>query len=328
MPDDLHESNDAPHAMACMEIWGGNQATQRAVTLPGLKAWVYSRPYQDADGGGDVYYVSSCATGRITRLLVADVCGHGAEVAETADQLRLLMRQYVNHVQQVKFVTSMNGHFASLSEAGGFATAVVATFLATSRTFTFSNAGHPTPLVYRASDRKWHLLEGVKDDQGHRRAPRDLPLGIFESATYQEMDLTLDVGDLVLFYTDAFIESHDASGELIGSQAFLELVRQLDVSHPETLPEQIVARITSLHPGNLTADDVTLMLFQPTGEAARVPLQRRLLAPFRLLGGICTSLLRGGRGVPLPEISRANLAGGSYVPLSRRRSQGNARGAK
>ena len=43
--------------------------------MAGLDAWVFSRPYGNASGGGDVYYVSSCATGRITRLLVADGAG-------------------------------------------------------------------------------------------------------------------------------------------------------------------------------------------------------------------------------------------------------------
>ena len=67
-------------------------------------------------------------TGRITRLMLADVSGHGSAVAATANQLRLLMRRYVNHIQQVKFVSSMNDEFSNVSQAGRFATAVVATF--------------------------------------------------------------------------------------------------------------------------------------------------------------------------------------------------------
>src|SRR4051812_46402703 len=93
---------DDPHRMVCMEVWGGCDATDAAVTLSGLDAWVYSRPYQQSagetatggdggggdGGGGDVYYVSACATGRINRLLVADVAGHGAKVRDIAVQLR------------------------------------------------------------------------------------------------------------------------------------------------------------------------------------------------------------------------------------------------
>jgi phosphoserine phosphatase RsbU/P len=319
MPDTNESHAHSPHSMTCMEIWGGNRATARAVTLPGLDAWVYSRPYQQSESGGDVYYVSNCATGRITRLMLADVSGHGSAVADIANELRLLMRRYVNHFQQLKFVTSMNEAFANLAHSGGFATAVVATFLAPTRTLTFSNAGHPCPLVYTAKDRRWRLLDVKKDAAGHLQAPSDLPLGIFEDGTYAELDLELDVGDLVLFYTDAFIESHDRSGELLGSESFLNIVSELDVEKPELLLDQIIDKMTSLYPGNLSNDDVTLLLFRPTGQATQAAFTNRVLAPFRFILGMVQSLVSGGRGMPLPEFSKANLLGTKYEPLSRRK---------
>lgn len=315
------EPADAAHSMTCMEIWGGNRATQRTVTLPGLDAWVYSVPYQQADSGGDVYYVSNCATGRITRLMLADVSGHGAAVAETANHLRLLMRRYVNHIQQLKFVMSMNTEFAGLANSGGFATAVVATFLAPTRRLTFSNAGHPCPFIYTVRDRRWRQLETSKDEAGRLQGPSDLPLGIFEDGTYAELEMTLEIGDLVLFFTDALVESRDANGDLLGAEAFLKIVSELDGSQPENLLNQIVERVTSLRPGNLTDDDVTLLLFRATGEASRVPFKNRVMAPFRLLKGVADSLLNGGRGMPLPEISVANLGGGIYDPLTAKASR-------
>lgn len=298
------ETLESAHEMSCMEIWGGNRATQQNVTLPGLDAWVYSCPYQQAESGGDVYYVSNCATGRITRLMLADVSGHGTAVSETANHLRLLMRRFVNHVQQVKFVSSMNDEFATLNHAGGFATAVVATFLAPTRSMAFSNAGHPIPLFYSAQDRRWRLLE---QPRGPKRSITDLPLGIFENGNYDQLEVKLDVGDLILFYTDAFIESRGADGEMLGSEQFLELVAKLDGQQPEKLIDLIISNMTSLHPGNLTQDDVTLLLFRPSGLEARVPLVKKLLAPFRLLKGIAISLLNGGRGMPLPDYTLANL---------------------
>src|SRR5580692_2641034 len=74
--------------MQCMEVWGGSQITTRSVEFGGLDAWVYSKPHGQAQRGGDVYYASSCGTGRITRLLLADVSGHGSGVAATAAALR------------------------------------------------------------------------------------------------------------------------------------------------------------------------------------------------------------------------------------------------
>src|SRR5262245_30279995 len=149
----------AEQHMQCMEVWGGNTQVNNGVSMLGLDAWVYSKPYQSADAGGDVYYVSSCATGRIKRLLVANVSGHGNAVHDTASVLLTAMRRYVNHLDQRHFVRSMNKQFTEMSAAGCFATAVVTTFFGPTNYLTLCNAGHPSPLLYRAKTREWSLLE-------------------------------------------------------------------------------------------------------------------------------------------------------------------------
>src|SRR5580704_1527249 len=126
--------SDAPaQRMQCMEVWSGSQLTTRGVAFGGLDAWVYSKPYGEAHSGGDIYYASSCATGRITRLLLADVSGHGSSVAGTAADLRTLMRRFVNRLDQTEFVRLLNQQFTALSRTGVFATAIVTTFFAPSR---------------------------------------------------------------------------------------------------------------------------------------------------------------------------------------------------
>ncbi|MFT3684990.1 MAG: SpoIIE family protein phosphatase [Phycisphaerales bacterium] len=134
--------------MQCMEVWGGYGVSDNGVIMPGLDVWVFSRPYQQSEFGGDVHYVSSCGTGRISRLLVADVSGHGESVAAIAKDLRDLMRRYVNYVDQRAFVEQLNGSFLGLAKNGLFATAAVATFFAPTQTLTLTNAGHPRPLLY------------------------------------------------------------------------------------------------------------------------------------------------------------------------------------
>src|ERR1700758_5293257 len=120
-------SNKPAQQMSCMEVWGGSQLTTRRVEMGGLDAWVYSKPFGEAQRGGDVYYASSCATGRITRLLLADVAGHGAQAAAPAADLRTLMRRFVNRLDQAEFVRLLNQQFTEMSKVVTFATAVVAT---------------------------------------------------------------------------------------------------------------------------------------------------------------------------------------------------------
>src|SRR5271169_1296324 len=154
-------SNKTAQQMTCMEVWGGSQLTTRGVEMGGLDAWVYSKPFGEAQRGGDVYYASSCATGRVTRLLLADVAGHGISVASPAADLRTLMRRFVNRLDQTEFVRLLNQQFAALSKNGAFATAVVATFFEPTGRMSVCNAGHPRPLLYRAATQRWNFLGHV-----------------------------------------------------------------------------------------------------------------------------------------------------------------------
>src|SRR3984885_7607371 len=168
-------SKPSSQHMTCMEVWGGSQLTTRGVEMGGLDAWVYSRPFGDARRGGDVYYASSVATGRITRLLLADVAGHGISVASTAANLRTLMRRFVNRLDQTEFVRLLNQQFTALSEVGTFATAVVATFFAPTRRMIVCNAGHPRPLFYQSAKKEWILLGDAAQNDG---TVSNIPLGI------------------------------------------------------------------------------------------------------------------------------------------------------
>ncbi len=298
--------------MPCMEVWGSNQVTDSDVVISGLDAWVYSRPYQDADGGGDVYYVSSCATGRVTRLLVADVSGHGSSVADTALQLRRLMRRYVNHIDQGKFVQTMNRAFVHLSQEGGFATALAATFFSPTQELTLSYAGHPPPLWYHAEDRAWSLLKpGARANPGLA----NIPLGIEGHSQYDQRSQRLAVGDLVLFYTDSLIEAKDADGKLLGEQGLLEVVQTLTPVPPDRLIGSVTQAVAALHRGNLTDDDVTVLLIRPNGLAPSVPWKERICGPFRVLKGLVGSAIRGD-ALPWPEISIRSVGGAMFGPLN------------
>ena len=305
----------APQVMPCMEVWGGNQAVDCGVIMPGLDAWLYSRPYQGEAGGGDVHYVSSCATGRITRLLLADVSGHGAEVAETGSKLRLLMRRYVNHLDQTKFVVALNSEFGALSASGRFATSIVGTFFAPTNYLTLSNAGHPPGLWYRARERQWVILAQSAEREGE---PSNVPLGILEGSEYDQHGVQLSVGDLVLFYTDSLTEARHEDGRDLGPEGLLEIVKTIDTSPPGDLIAALLEAISKKAEGNLAADDVTVLLVRPNGLAPRVPFSDRLKAPFRVMAGVIGSLGGTDRPMPWPEWSLPNIGGALFQSLNRR----------
>jgi sigma-B regulation protein RsbU (phosphoserine phosphatase) len=302
--------------MQCMEVWGGSQLTARSVELGGLDTWVYSKPYGHSEYGGDVYYASSCATGRISRLLLADVAGHGNSVAATAAELRTLMRRFVNRLDQKEFVRLLNQQFAALSRHGAFATAIVTTFFAPSRRLTVCNAGHPRPLLFRSAQRQWDLL-------GHLELTRssalsNLPLGILDESEYEQFDVELEAGDCLLSYTDALIESRDADGEMLGEAGLLRIMRLLRDVAPENLIETLLGEIARRYPENLSEDDVTVLVMRANGGGSHYSFGEKLGAFTRFTGSLIRSVNPRAERAPFPDANLANI-GGAIIPALGRR---------
>jgi hypothetical protein len=298
-----------------MEVWGGSQLTTRGVEMGGLDAWVYSKPFGDAQRGGDVYYASSCATGRISRLLLADVAGHGTSVASTAANLRTLMRRFVNRLDQTEFVRLLNQQFTALSEVGTFATAIVATFFAPTQRMIVCNAGHPRPLLYQYAKKEWTLLGAEAENDG---STNNMPLGILDVTEYEQFDVELENGDCVLAYTDALIESRDADGEMFGEAGLLRILRLVGDVEPQLLTKALLREITDRHPGNLTEDDVTVLLVRANGNKQRYSFKDIVWALVRFAGSIIRAINPWAERPPLPDLNLANI-GGAIIPALEQR---------
>jgi sigma-B regulation protein RsbU (phosphoserine phosphatase) len=323
-PNKPAANNKSAQQMSCMEVWGGSQLTTRGVHMGGLDAWVYSKPYGQAQRGGDVYYASSCATGRITRLLLADVSGHGTAVASTAANLRTLMRRFVNRLDQTEFVRLLNQQFTVLSESGTFATAIVATFFAPTQRLIVCNAGHPRPLLYRAATQQWTFLGA--DDPEEQPVPGNLPLGIVDLTDYEQFDVELEAGDCVLSYTDALIESRDADGEMLGEDGLLHILRLLGDTDPRVLTNELLREITDRYPDNLMEDDVTVLLVRAHGHKPHFSVKDFLWAQVRFLGSLVRAINPWAERPPLPDLNVANIGGAIIPALGRRwRAPGSTR---
>ena len=303
--------------MQCMEVWGGSQLTSSGVELGGLDAWVYSKPFGEAQRGGDVYYVSSCASGRISRLLLADVSGHGQSVASTAADLRTLMRRFVNRLDQKEVVRLLNEHFTALSRHGSFATAVLTTFFAPTRRLSLCNAGHPRPLLFRATEGRWSLL-GHGHDHPEKKALSNIPLGMFQIADYEQLDVELDPGDCLVSYTDALMESCDADGEMLGEEGLLRIANLLGNVPGEKLIPALLQEIGERFPENLAADDVTLLVVRANGRSLEFSFREKLEAFGRFLKTLLRSLNPRAERAPFPDANLANL-GGVIIPALARR---------
>ena len=210
---------DQPYRLACLELRGGNQAGAYAAELPGLAGWVSCRPL-GGTGGGDLYYLSACSQGVIARVALADVAGHGEVVSSAAVRLRDALREHVDHWDQSMLIRRLNESILKGAPHSRFATAFLASFYRESGELLFTNAGHLPPLWYRAATKEWSLL---LDSTPYSKEIVDLPLGMIAGTSYSQTAVQLEVGDLLLLYTDGISESSDESGEQLGLDRLLSI---------------------------------------------------------------------------------------------------------
>jgi serine phosphatase RsbU (regulator of sigma subunit) len=86
-------------------------------------------------------------------------------------------------------VRLLNQEFAALAKQAVFATGIVTTFFSLTRRLIVCNAGHPRPLLYRVTEKKWDLLG--HDGPSSSATPRNLPLGILDMTEYEQLVIEL-----------------------------------------------------------------------------------------------------------------------------------------
>ena len=260
----MNYESDRPHVLACTEVWGGNRKVIRNVKLPGLLGWVASEPADEAEGGGDLHYLSVCDYDLLSRVALADVSGHGREVNEVTQTLHRLMRENVNTWDQSDFMRGLNQAFGRGGD-GRYATAIVLSYHRLKEQLAFPNAGHLPPLWYHSVERNWSWLE---EDPGATKTKSGLPVGLIPGTDYLQSVVSLAPADILVLYTDGVTEAENEDGQDLGRERFLEWARQAPVGSPEATGEALLKRLDAFE-GRAHRDDETLLVLQRLEEDSR-----------------------------------------------------------
>ena len=207
MPTSTPE-NRQPRKLACSEVWGGNKEIYTPVELPGIRGFLYSRPCEGGRGG-DVHYLSVCNSGILSRVCLADVCGHGTTVAAISSEMHKRLRRSMNKFDQRRVMADLNRRLTALG-LKAMTTVAALSYYHCSSELAVSYAGHPPGWHYSKSSGQWKRLELEAPPPGDKSLT-NAPMAIDESATYTRIKLKPDPGDKVLFVTDGVLEAFDAN---------------------------------------------------------------------------------------------------------------------
>ena len=208
----------------------------------------YRPAMEVAQLGGDWYDFFELPAGGLG-VVIGDVAGHDQRAAATMAQLRNLVRGVALSTTDdspASVLTSLE-RVLHLSSADALATAVLARVKPQADgtlEVTWSNAGHPPPLLL-AADGNVRLLF----------TEPDLMLGLDPTAPRSEHRVVLEKGATLLLYTDGLVESRKQPLEAGLDRLLSKLVGAHD--HPlEALCDEMLATA----PGS--EDDVALLLLR------------------------------------------------------------------
>jgi len=143
--------------------------------------------------GGDWYLTTALPDGDVV-LAVGDVGGHGLSATPSMTLLRHAMAAFAIEGRDPSQILAGLNSLLCRQATGTLATAVVACYDPASGRFTWARAGH-LPIL-RAHE------EGVEP----LSQPAGIALGVWPDGSYGSETTVLTSGDVVLMYTDGFVE--------------------------------------------------------------------------------------------------------------------------
>jgi sigma-B regulation protein RsbU (phosphoserine phosphatase) len=163
-------------------------------------------------------------------------------------------------------IRRLNDSFLSGAADSPYATAFLASFYSESGELLFTNAGHLPPLWYRAATREWSLMY---DSTPYSKEILDLPLGLIAGTSYSQTAVQLEMGDLLLLYTDGISESWNESGEQLGLEGLLSIARSLPTESAAAAGQGLLSAIQRFRGAAPAADDETVVALNWNAGKAR-----------------------------------------------------------
>jgi serine phosphatase RsbU (regulator of sigma subunit) len=255
--DGLECTTSVVRPFGCMELWAGNERAHRSLELAGLEGDVIAVP-SGGDEGGDLAAVFSCSD-NVARVVLADCVGHGYVASAVARHVHHLLHKFHDIRDTSGLLGALNDEFTldAASDEGGLrlTTVVTGTYDGGSGEFNFAYAAHPRMLVWRAREKTFcELGEGLEN----------LPLGFITGEQYSEQSIRLNVGDMILAFSDGATEARSPEGEQLTAKGFLAVAQDAlgGLAEPARLDEfsrELLQRVQRHRGEAELEDDITLL---------------------------------------------------------------------
>ncbi len=200
--------------------------------------------------GGDIWGIKPLKD-HLMAFHIVDFAGHGLTAAMNTFRFHTLLEEREYKEDPVQTICDLNNALCKMLPTEQFATTSYGVLDSQTGLVEYITAGSTPPLLYDMKQQTVRVLEHG-----------GLPLGIQPDHIYQKHQVTLTRHQLLLLYSDVFLESRDNTGAFPTIDFYESALR----SSPAETAEDIVARLFEAlqvrNSDTTFSDDVTMVAMQ------------------------------------------------------------------
>ena len=249
----VYEERLASEKMAReLEVAGEIQASFLPESVPDLLGWDIAAAIEPARRtSGDFYDFMDLGNGRYG-ILIADVADKGTGAALYMALSRTIIRTFAFQYPDQPEVALRKANERILSDtmSDQFVTVFYAVLDVATGTITYANAGHnPILVLADGTEPRWLFKTGI-------------PLGMLEEMVWKQEQITLQSGDIMLFYTDGVTEAQISSEALFGEDRLLAVGQATRQDGADRVVTAVAEAIHEFVGDAPQFDDITLVVLK------------------------------------------------------------------
>jgi sigma-B regulation protein RsbU (phosphoserine phosphatase) len=227
-----------------------------APAVKGLELYGVCKPARVVSG--DYYDFLRLGEQRVV-LVLGDIAGKGISAALLMAAIQSSLRAQfqdgypgrtmasAQSLSTAEIVERLNRQLYESTSTEKYATFFCAEYDGATRRLTYTNAGHPPPVVFRQG-----RIERL--DRG------GTVVGMFSPMTYEQAVIQFEPGDVLLAFTDGLTEPENIYGEQFGEERLLEVAQRALGCPLEMLAEEIYRSVSDWTGSPELQDDMTMVV--------------------------------------------------------------------
>jgi sigma-B regulation protein RsbU (phosphoserine phosphatase) len=192
---------------------------------------------------------------RYTVVAIGDACGDSIPAAVVMSAVRGSLRTLTDEpievlLQTATIMSRINRSLHAITPAHQFMSMLYGVLDEEEKTFTYTNAGHPTPFMIKTDGETSNLIS------------HGMLLGVVDYTKYESSVVSLSPQELMIGYTDGVSEAMSSQRQMFRSEGILDAIKENANASAINLYENIWSKLETHLTGGHPPDDRSLLVIK------------------------------------------------------------------